>query len=121
MGVYKYGSRFNVRNRDRREVLFVGLTLSITMNSQFVPKYKTQLIGFLLSLSITVGAIIGALVGRILVKSVAYGGIMGFAVVALSWLTIEELLKESHEPEESEEDQVICEKKLELDTNMKVG
>ena len=78
------------------ECIFVTLALGLFMKKKKCNSFKIIMAGVYIGISIVVGALIGAVCGSLLKHTIAFAGFMSFGVVALLWLVVEELMKESH-------------------------
>ncbi len=78
------------------EVLFLGLTVGLQLAEAQVNRLRGALTTTALSLTVAVGAIVGAVVLTGVGSSVL-SLVLAFAAAALLWLVVEELLVEAHE------------------------
>lgn len=78
------------------EVLFLGLTVALRLNSAGLSKGAAAGLTAGINLLVVVGAVLGAIVlaGA---SATVLGLVLAFAAAALLWLVVEELLVEAHE------------------------
>lgn len=79
------------------EILFVGVSLTLSLKSQGVAPVKAALVTSALSLF----TFVGALIALFLVAGAPVAVLLAFGAAALLYLVVEELLVEAHEHKES--------------------